>query len=45
MLSNRATAEGLLPGGAVLSTTTTEVARRQPDGRWLYVIDDPFFGD
>jgi uncharacterized protein (TIGR02246 family) len=45
LLSNRATAEGLLPGGAVLSTTTTEVARRQPDGRWLYVIDDPFFGD
>ena len=45
LLSNWATAEGLLPDGAVLTTTTTEVARRQPDGRWLYVIDDPFFGD
>lgn len=24
---------------------TTEVVRRQPDGRWLYVIDHPFGAD
>ena len=43
LLSNRAEVRGLLPDGEVLSTTTTEVVRRQPDGRWLYVVDDPFF--
>lgn len=43
LLSNRAEVRGLLPGGGMLSTTTTEVVRRQPDGRWLYVVDDPFF--
>ena len=43
VVSNRAEAHGLLPEGEVLSTTTTEVVRRQPDGRWLYVVDDPFF--
>ncbi len=26
---------------AGLEGTSTEVARRQPDGSWLYVIDDP----
>ena len=25
-----------------LSGITAEVARRQPDGRWLYVIDNPY---
>ncbi len=29
------------PAGDVLGGRTTEVARRQPDGRWLAVIDDP----
>ena len=43
LLSHRAEVRGLLPGGEVLLTTTTEVVRRQPDGRWLYVVDDPFF--
>jgi len=43
LMSCRAKVEGLLPGGELLATTTTEVARRQPDGRWLYVVDDPFF--
>jgi ketosteroid isomerase-like protein len=43
LLSSRAEVRGLGPGGEVLSTTTTEVARRQPDGRWLYAVDDPFF--
>jgi uncharacterized protein (TIGR02246 family) len=25
-----------------MSGRTTEVVRRQPDGRWIYVIDNPF---
>ena len=44
LLSNRAEVRGLRPDGEVLSTTTIEVVRRQADGRWLYVVDDPFFG-
>ncbi|MEV0298313.1 nuclear transport factor 2 family protein [Nocardia sp. NPDC050710] len=43
-MSSVATATGVGPNGDVLTTTTTEVLRRQPDGRWLYVVDDPFFG-
>ena len=43
LMSCRAKVDGLLPDGELLATTTTEVARRQPDGRWLYVVDDPFF--
>ncbi|MFN8524218.1 MAG: SgcJ/EcaC family oxidoreductase [Chloroflexota bacterium] len=27
-----------------LSGQNTEVARRQPDGRWLFTIDNPFAG-
>jgi uncharacterized protein (TIGR02246 family) len=27
---------------APMSSRAVEVARRQPDGTWLYVIDDPF---
>ncbi|MFJ7255171.1 DUF4440 domain-containing protein [Streptomyces sp. NPDC098085] len=33
------------PGRPRVTTVTTEVARRQPDGRWLYVVDDPSFND
>jgi uncharacterized protein (TIGR02246 family) len=29
-------------GGEQLSGTTSEVARRQPDGSWLYIIDHPY---
>ena len=43
LMSCRAKVDGLLPDGELLAATTTEVARRQPDGRWLYVVDDPFF--
>jgi uncharacterized protein (TIGR02246 family) len=42
-LSNRwSLAGGTMPDGspAELSATTAEVARRQPDGTWLYVIDN-----
>ncbi|MFD8793553.1 YybH family protein, partial [Streptomyces vinaceus] len=41
LLSNRATLTGLGPDP--LTTDTTEVVRRQPDGSWAHVIDDPFF--
>jgi ketosteroid isomerase-like protein len=30
-----------VPGGPPTGGRTTEVLRRQPDGRWLVVIDDP----
>jgi uncharacterized protein (TIGR02246 family) len=29
------------PDGSAFGGRTTEVVRRQPDGRWLAVIDDP----
>jgi uncharacterized protein (TIGR02246 family) len=29
-------------GDEEMSATTAEVARREPDGTWLYVIDHPF---
>jgi ketosteroid isomerase-like protein len=41
LISSDATVVGL--GDQQLVTTTTEVARRQSDGRWLYAIDHPFF--
>ena len=31
-------------GGERMSAVTAEVARRQPGGGWLYVIDHPFAG-
>jgi uncharacterized protein (TIGR02246 family) len=42
-LANRwSLAGGTMPDGspAQLGATTAEVARRQPDGTWLYVIDN-----
>ena len=39
ILSNEWT---LTAGAQSLSGVTAEVARRQPDGGWLYVIDHPF---
>ena len=37
--------EWILEDGAdQMSAVTAEVARRQPDGGWLYVIDHPFAG-
>jgi uncharacterized protein (TIGR02246 family) len=30
--------------GMEFSSRTAEIARRQPDGRWLYVIDHPYGG-
>jgi uncharacterized protein (TIGR02246 family) len=43
LLSNRWSLSGAtMPDGspAELGATTAEVARRQPDGTWLYVIDN-----
>jgi ketosteroid isomerase-like protein len=36
--------EGTAPEGKTveMSGRSAEVARRQPDGRWLYVVDHPF---
>jgi uncharacterized protein (TIGR02246 family) len=31
-------------GGQAMSAVTAEVAERQPDGGWLYVVDHPFAG-
>jgi ketosteroid isomerase-like protein len=39
VLSNEWT---LTAGDQSLSAVTAEVARRQPDGGWLYAIDHPF---
>jgi uncharacterized protein (TIGR02246 family) len=39
VLSNEWT---LTAGDQSLSAQTAEVARRQPDGGWLYVVDHPF---
>ena len=41
LLSNTWTFEG---AGMKFSSGTAEVARRQADGSWLYVIDNPFGG-
>lgn len=38
LLSNEWTFEA---SGFSLTAISAEVARRQPDGRWLYVIDNP----
>jgi ketosteroid isomerase-like protein len=41
LLSNAWTIEA---DGTPLSSVTAEVARRQVDGSWLYVIDTPYAG-
>jgi uncharacterized protein (TIGR02246 family) len=41
ILSNEWT---LTAGGESMSAITAEVAQRQPDGGWLYVIDNPYAG-
>lgn len=41
LMSHSVTLTG--PDGSTTVVDSTEVARRRPDGRWLYVFDDPFF--
>ena len=33
-----------VPGSDAMEGTTAEVVRRQPDGSWKYIIDNPFGG-
>jgi uncharacterized protein (TIGR02246 family) len=46
LLFSRWTLSGTGPDGAELSLSgqTSDVVRRQPDGSWLFVIDNPFGG-
>jgi hypothetical protein len=32
------------PEAKPVISTTTEILRRQPDGGWVHILDDPFFG-
>jgi uncharacterized protein (TIGR02246 family) len=41
LVSNTATLTGVGPEPVI--STTTEILRRQPDGGWVHVVDDPFF--
>jgi uncharacterized protein (TIGR02246 family) len=45
LTSSTWTAEFVLPDGSIVQQqgTSTEVSRRQPDGTWRIVIDDPMF--
>ncbi len=33
-----------IPGGEAMEGVTAEIVRRQPDGTWKYVIDNPWGG-
>jgi ketosteroid isomerase-like protein len=44
LLSNTATLTSAMPNGTPVISTTTEILRRQPNGGWVHVVDDPFFG-
>jgi uncharacterized protein (TIGR02246 family) len=41
LVSNNATLTGAGPEPVI--STTTEILRRQPDGGWAHVVDDPYF--
>jgi uncharacterized protein (TIGR02246 family) len=34
-----------IPGGEAMEHTSADVVRRQPDGTWKYVIDNPYGGE
>ncbi|MCW2623822.1 HD domain-containing protein [Mycobacterium sp.] len=44
LVSNIATLTEATPDGIPVISMTTEILRRQPDGGWVHVVDDPFFG-
>jgi uncharacterized protein (TIGR02246 family) len=44
LVSNTATLTEATPDAKPVISTTTEILRRQPDGGWLHIHDDPFFG-
>jgi uncharacterized protein (TIGR02246 family) len=44
LVSNTATLTTATPDVNPVTSTTTELLRRQADGGWVHVVDDPFFG-
>jgi uncharacterized protein (TIGR02246 family) len=44
LVSNTATVTAATPEAKPVTSTTTQILRRQPDGGWLHILDDPFFG-
>ena len=46
MMQAQSDLNGVAPDGqqVVMSSKTSEVAQRQPDGRWLFLIDNPNAG-
>jgi uncharacterized protein (TIGR02246 family) len=44
LVSNTATLTEATPDGNPVISTATEILRRNPDGGWVHVVDDPFFG-
>jgi uncharacterized protein (TIGR02246 family) len=44
LVSNTATLTEATPHGKPVTSTTTKILRRQPDGGWVHILDDPFFG-
>ena len=39
-----ATLTAATPDAKPVISTTTQILRRQPDGGWVHIVDDPFFG-
>jgi uncharacterized protein (TIGR02246 family) len=44
LVSNTATLTQATPDAKPVTSTTTEILRRQPGGGWARILDDPFFG-
>jgi ketosteroid isomerase-like protein len=44
LVSTTATVTAATPEAKPVTSTTTQILRRQPDGGWVYIVDDPFFG-
>jgi uncharacterized protein (TIGR02246 family) len=44
LVSTIATVTEATPDAKPVISTTTEILRRQPDGGWLHLLDDPFIG-
>jgi uncharacterized protein (TIGR02246 family) len=44
LVSNTATLTAATRAAKPVISTTTEILRRQPDGGWVHIVDDPFFG-
>jgi ketosteroid isomerase-like protein len=44
LVSNTATLTAATSEAKPVISTTTQILRRQPDGGWLHILDDPFFG-